>query len=488
LTWLLPLLLVTPLAAIVTLFTGTGRGTNRALLSGSAIAFALALALAGRVLQAGPVVAAGGWLRADALSALVACIVTGVSLACANYGAHYMAAVASHDRADARWSPGHYEALYLTLVSCMLLAALADNLGLMWIAIEGSTLASALLVGYYRRPDAVEAGWKYLLLCSVGITLALLATVLLFYSSVHVFGEGPQGLRWSVLRTEAARLDPRFVKLAFLFALVGYGTKAGIAPMHSWLPDAYTQAPTPVAALMSTALMAVTFSALLRFHAITAVCVGREWSSGLLAFFGIFSMLVAMPFILVQGEYKRLLAYSSIEHTGFIALAIGLGTPLAVFGGLLHLLMQSLAKTLAFLAGGTIGRAADSRRMDQWSGVLAVNPALGTLFIGAGLGLAGLPPTGTFVSEWLALVGGFLGPRHTYAILALVTFAVVFAGLAFHWTRVTLGRRRPRWNDRLASGSHASLWALLALLVLFGLWLPAPVRALVEQAARVVRP
>jgi hydrogenase-4 component F len=486
--WLIPLLLITPLAAIATLLTGAGRATGAVLLGSSAAAFALSLALAGRVLGAGPIETGGGWLRADALSALVACIVTGVSLACASYGTHYMAAVVSHDRADARWAPGRYEALYLALVACMLLAVLADNLGLMWIAIEGSTLASALLVGYYRRPGAVEAGWKYLLLCSVGITLALLATVLLFYSAVHVFGEGPQGLRWSSLRAEAARLDPRFVKLAFLFAFVGYGAKAGIAPMHSWLPDAYTQAPTPVAALMSTGLLATTLAALLRFHAITAACVGPSWSGGLLALFGILSMLVALPFMLVQGEYKRLLAYSSIEHTGFIILAVGLGSPLAVFGGMLHLLMQSLAKSLAFLAGGTIGRASDSRRMDQWSGVLAANPALGTLFVGAGLGLAGLPPTGTFVSEWLTLVGGIAGPRRTYAILALVTFAVVFAGLAFHWTRVVMGRARARWQDRIAPASRVPLWALLGLLVLFGLWLPAPVRALVDQAAKVVNP
>lgn len=486
--WLLPLLLVSPLGAIVVLFTGGGRATPRALLAACSVAFALSLALAGRVLRGGPVGAANGWLRADALSALVVCIVTGIALACAAYGIHYMAEVVTHEHEDARWAPGQYEALYLALLASMLVAALADNLGLMWIAIEGSTLASALLVGYYRRHGAVEAGWKYLLLCSVGITLALFATVLLFYSSVHVFGEGQQGLRWSALRAEATHLDPRFVKLAFLFAFVGYGAKAGLAPVHSWLPDAYTQAPTPVAALMSTGLLATTLAALLRFHAITGACLGPAWSGGLLAFFGVLSMLVAVPFMLVQGEYKRLLAYSSIEHAGFITLAVGMGTPLAVFGGMLHLLMQSLAKSLAFLAGGTIGRATGSRRMDHWAGVLAASPALGVLFVGSGLGLAGLPPTGTFLSEWLALAGGFAGAHRTAAVTALMVFAVVFAGLAFHWTRVALGKARPRWEDRIPAASHVPLWGLLALLVLFGLWLPAPVRALVEQAARVVRP
>jgi hydrogenase-4 component F len=486
--WLLPLLLVVPLAGIACLWLGGSRWSTRALLTGTTLAFALSLALAGRVLRAGPIEAANGWLIADALSAFVACTVTGLALACAVYGVHYMAVVVSHERADARWAPGRYEALYLALVACMLAAVLANNLGLMWVAIEGGTLSSALLVGYYRRPGAVEAGWKYLLLCSVGITLALLATVLLFYSAVHIYGEGPAGLRWTALRDAATRLDPRFVRLAFLFALVGYGSKAGLAPMHSWLPDAYTQAPAPVAALMSTALLATSLSALLRFHAVTVACLGPEWSSNLLILFGLTSMIVAVPFMLVQGEYKRLLAYSSIEHTGFVLLAVGIGSPLAVFASLLHLLVQSLAKALAFLAGGTLGRANDSRRMDHWAGALAASPALGALFVGAGLGLAGLPPAGTFVSEWLAVTGGLAGPHRAATVAAIAAFVAVFVGLSFHWTRVTLGRARGRFADRLPPASRAPMWALLALLVLFGVWLPAPVRALIEQAAKVVRP
>jgi hydrogenase-4 component F len=239
---------------------------------------------------------------------------------------------------------------------------------------------------------------------------------------------------------------------------------------------------------MSTALLATSFSALLRFHAITAACVGPDWPNGLLTVFGALSMVMAVPFMLVQGEYKRLLAYSSIEHTGFMALAIGLGSPLATFGAMLHLVTQSLAKALAFLAGGTLGRANDSRRMDQWGGVLAASPALGVLFLGAGIGLAGLPPAGTFVSEWIAITGGIAGPHRTSAVIALFAFVAVFVGLAFHWSRMALGRARPRYADRIPAASHLPMWILLALLVLFGIWLPAPVRALVEQAAHVVRP
>lgn len=487
-SWLLPLLLVAPLGGAACLLLGRSAWTSRVVLAACGAALALAVALAARVLAGGPFVAAGGWLHADGLVALVALVVTGVSLPCAWYGSHYMPFVAERDHTDARWPAGRYEALLLGLLGCMLLAVAANNLGLMWIAVEGATLASALLVGYYRRPGAVEAAWKYLVLCSVGISLALLATVLLFYSAGRIFGEEGIGLQWTHLRDAARQLDPRFVKLAFLFALAGYGAKAGLAPMHSWLPDAYSQAPTPVAALMSTALLATSLSALLRFFAITAACTGYAWPGGLFAIFGTLSMIMAVPFLLVQGEYKRLLAYSSIEHAGLVTLALGFGTPMAIFGGLFHLLVQSFAKALAFLLAGTLGRGAHSRRMDHFAGVLDASPALGTLLVVAGIGLVGLPPAGTFMSEWLTLAGGFSSSQGVAARVALAALVVVFLGLTFHWSRMVLGRPREGFADPLPRGSHAPLWALAGALLVLGVFLPAPVRALIEQAALVVRP
>jgi len=486
--WLAPLLLAAPLAGVACALLGRSAWTPRVLLAAAAVELAAAVALVARVLAAGPFTAANGWLHADALSALLAAAIAGVTLPCAWYGTHYMAYVVRRDDTDARWAPGRYEAILLALLACMLLAVSANNLGLMWIAIEGGTLASALLVGYYRRPGAVEAAWKYLVLASVGIALALLATVLLYYSAGRVFGEGGRALQWTQLRDAARALDPRFVKLAFLFALAGYGAKAGLAPMHSWLPDAYSQAPTPVAAIMSTALLATSLSALLRFFAVTAGCTGAAWPGGLFAIFGALSIVLAVPFLLVQGEYKRLLAYSSIEHAGLVTLAIGFGTPLAIFGGLLHLFVQSFAKSLAFLLAGTLGRGAHSRRMDHFGGVLEASPALGTLLVVAGIGLVGLPPAGTFVSEWLSLAGGFASRHGTAARLALVALVVVFLGLAFHWSRMVLGRPREGFADPLPRGSHAPLWALAGAVLVLGVFLPGPVRSLIEQASKVVRP
>lgn len=485
---LLSLVLVPLLAAGLCLIMGGRPGTSRMGLAALAVTLILAVTVAVRVVTGGNLSGAGGWLHADGLSALIACIVAGVALPCAAYSVDYMHHVRAEDQADAHWAPGRYEALTLGLIACMMLSAIADNLGLLWIAVEGSTLTSALLVGYYRRPGSVEAGWKYLILCSVGISLALFATVLLFYSGAAVFGEQGSTLRWTTLRDVAAQLDPRFVKLAFLFALVGYGTKAGLAPMHSWLPDAYSQAPAPAAALMSTALLATSLGALLRFHAVAIAGLGPHWSGGLLTAFGTLSIVVAVPFMLVQGEYKRLLAYSSLEHTGLVALAVGLGTPLALFAGMLHLLVQSLVKALAFLVGGSLLHASGSRRMDHYSGLIDADPRLGTLVVLAGLGLAGLPPMGTFASEWMVLAGGVASRHAAATVVALAALAIVFVALAYHFSRIALGNARPGFADPLPARTRVPLAALAGAAVLLGVWLPTPVRALIEHAMRSIQP
>jgi hydrogenase-4 component F len=327
-----------------------------------------------------------------------------------------------------------------------------------------------------------------LMLCSVGIALALLGTVLLHHASARVLGEGAAALRWSAVQARAAELDPRIVQLAFVFALVGYGAKAGLAPMHGWMPDAYAQAPAPAAALLATAFTAVTLHALLRFHAIAVGTLGGDWSSHLLTGFGVLSLVVAVPLLVLQGETKRLLAWSSLEHTGLVVLAVGLGSPLAVFAGLLHLVTQSLAKALAFLLAGTLLRATGSRRMDHATGLLRAHPPTALLLLVAGAGLVGMPPAATAVSEWLTLAGGLATPRRAAAWIALAALTVAFLGLAFHFARMLMGAPVRPFEDALPGRARLPLAALAAVLVLLGVWLPSPLRALVEQAARVVRP
>ena len=486
--FVLTLVLAPLLTGLACLWLKSSPQMPRVALAGALLTLAAALALAWRVVAGGALLVTHGWLHADGLAALVALVVAIATLAVTAYGRAYMAVLPGLEPGDAGWAPGRWEAIVFGLAACTLLSAVANNLGLMWIALEGATLASAVLVGYYRRADALEAAWKYLMLCSVGSALALFATVLLYYSSVALFGESGVGLQWAALRSVASHLEPRFVKLAFLFALVGYGTKIGLAPMHSWVPDAYSRSPAPASAMLATALSAASVAALLRFFAIARAALGPAWPEHLLAIFGTLSMVIAVPFLLSQGEYKRLLAWSGVRHTGFVVLAIGLGTPLALFGGLLHLLVQSFATGLAFMLGGTLLRATGSRRMDHCTGVLAADRGLGVLLLIAGAGVAGLPPAGTFVSEWLALAGGFSGPRPAFAITALAALVTGFVGLVFHWSRMLMGPAREDFRDALPRHARAPLWALATALVTLGLWLPAPVRALIERAMESIRP
>mgnify|MGYP003326827926 FL=1 len=239
---------------------------------------------------------------------------------------------------------------------------------------------------------------------------------------------------------------------------------------------------------LATALSATALAALLRFSAIARLAAGPMWTEHLLALFGAGAMLLAVPFLIVQGEYKRLLAWSCVQHTGLVVLAVGLGTPLALFGGLLHLLVQALGKCLAFLLGGTLLRAVGSRRIDHCTGLLASDRGLGTLLVLAGVSVAGLPPAGTFMSEWLAIAGGFAGPHPLLAILALIALAAGFIGLAFHFAHMLMGPAREGFTDPMPRATRVPLWGLATVLVMLGVWLPSPVRALVEQAMTVVRP
>ncbi|MCE9626935.1 MAG: hydrogenase 4 subunit F, partial [Candidatus Eisenbacteria bacterium] len=332
--YVLSVVLAPVIAGLACLWLSKSPHLSRVALGGAIATFLAALVYAWRVVDGGAFVAVGGWLHGDGLAALVVLVCGIATLAVTAYGREYMAVLPGLEVGDAGWAPGRWEAIVFGLCACTLLSAVANNLGLLWVALEGATLASAVLVGYYKRADALEAAWKYLVLCSVGVALELFATVLLYYSSVTLFGESGVGLQWAALRSVATQLEPRFVKLAFLFALVGYGTKIGLAPMHSWVPDAYSRSPAPASAMLATALSAAGVAALLRFFAIARAALGPAWPEHLLALFGAFSMLLAVPFLLSQGEYKRLLAWSGVKHTGFVILAVGLGTPLALFGGL----------------------------------------------------------------------------------------------------------------------------------------------------------
>jgi hydrogenase-4 component F len=449
------------------------------------------------VFAGGPVRAFDGLVALDALGAYMLAlvlVVTGIAVA----GSPGHVAHELESGAFRRRDPARYYALLAWFAAGLAAVPLLDSLGLVWVAIEATTIVSALLVGFTRTPQAIEAAWKYLILGSIGIGFALLGTLLLYASSVGVLGETSDALAWTRLIGIAPGLDPAFVRLGFIFALAGYGTKAGLAPFHTWLPDAHSQAPSPVSAMLSGAALAVSLYALARFHLVAVGTLGPAYSSTLLVVFGLLSLAVALPFIVAQGDLKRLLAYSSIEHLGLATMALGFGGQLALLGFTLHLASHGLAKATIFLAAGRLVAERGSRRIGRLAGSLARSPLEGGALVVAALVLAGLPPSGVFVAELAVLFGGVSRGWGAAAAAAAVILALAVAGLLFHVVRVATGPAGPRGDADHGAGAPPSsssspsagrvvLLALpLALVVVAGLWTPSPLRAALDQVVLVL--
>ena len=415
----------------------------RALATGVLLGAGAALGVGAIVFSAGPQRALAGAATVDALGAwILLTVAVGSVLALAGSPAHLRHAdrAADHLPGDA----GRYLALLGAFVASLAAVPLLTNLGLVWVAVEAGTVAAAFLVGSSRTPHAIEAAWKYLILGSVGVGFALLATLLAYASSVPLLGETSNALDWPRLVAAAPLLNPGLMRLAFLFALVGYGTKVGLAPFHTWLPDAHSQAPSPISALLSGVSLNVALYVLIRFHLVAAGTLGPGFSSSLLILFGLASLAVALPFIVAQGDLKRLLAYSSIEHMGLLAVAIGVGGRLALVGVALHLLGHALVKSTLFLSAGRIVDAAGTHRLGRLGGTLDRTPVAGAALLVGVLLIGGLPPSSVFASEFAVIVGGVGHGAVPAVAAAALLLALAFAGLTFHAVRLAWGGRRLR--------------------------------------------
>lgn len=437
----------------------------------------LSVAVAAEALGAPARSGFGGVVRIDALSGLIVLVVGLVGAIAGLYALTYL----PNEVRAGHLGPGQVRWFHVwshLSLAAMLAVPMLDNLGLMWVGIEATTLTTALLVGSFARGHALEAAWKYLVLCGVGIAIALFGILLTYYAAVHALGDEAGALSWSGLQVGARALDPDFVRLAFVLALVGFGTKAGLAPMHTWLPDAHGEAPTPVSILLSGALLSCALYAVLRFHILTTEALGTSFSADLLVAIGAFSIAVAVPFVLVQHDLKRLLAYSSVEHIGIVTLAVGIGGPLALFAAAFHLFNHALAKSALFLAAGALGQHYGTHRMARMRGAFEVAPvpALG-LLIGA-FAISGAPPFAVFASELGIVRAGLAGRPAAFAATAvlLVATLLVFGGMLFHVLHVLLSRP-PRHSRAAAFRSGLPLIGapLLALLVL-GVWVPPGLR------------
>ncbi|GAA4470761.1 proton-conducting transporter transmembrane domain-containing protein [Phytohabitans houttuyneae] len=387
-----------------------------------------------------------GLLRADALTAFMLIVIGAVAAIACWAGVHHLAAEAAAGAATAG-TARRYLILVQLFLAAMSLAVLADNLGLLWVAVEATTIVTAFLVGHRRSRASVEAAWKYVVLCSIGIAVAFLGTVCVYAAAVAAGGHGAAALDWTYLTGHAAGLDADLIRLATGLVLVGFGTKAGLAPMHAWLPDAHSQAPAPVSALMSGVLLSVAFYAIWRYKAITDSVIGPGYTRTLLLVAALASIAAAALLLISQRDYKRMLAYSSIEHMGLVALGTATGSRLAITAVLVHVLGHGLSKAVAFCGAGQLLRLSGSSRIAAVRGLSARRPALAVVFGLALLALLGLPPFSLFASE-LGIARAGLAAGQGWAVAA--TFALVlvaFAAIVRHSTGILLGPPDPATQE-----------------------------------------
>jgi hydrogenase-4 component F len=488
------LLLIIPFLAGLASFAAPPRA-GQALTAVSGVAsFGLVLALIPDASQRAA--SSFGFIRVDALSVVFLLATSFLYATVAIYSIGYLKGGGSlkgghgHD-ASARYTRRFSLGLNLFAWS-MLAAPLMSNLALLWVAIEVTTVISALLVAIEGTDGAAEAAWKYILIASAGLSIALLGTIFMYYAGAQVLGPH-YSMAFAPVLASARHLAVTPVRIAFVLAVLGFGTKVGLFPVHTWLPDAHSEAPTPVSALLSGSLLAVSFYAILRYYQIAVASLGPRFPRDVLLVFGVATLLLAALYLLDQRDYKRLLAYSSMEHMGILAIGVSFGAPIALAGVLLHVLAHAAAKGNAFMGSGVLLRKFGSKEMKGVRGGLDLLPWSGPLFLAAVLALCAMPPFGLFRSEFEIVTGGLATSHNGPAVILVILVTVAFLGLTLSANRMLLSRPRsgpgpgPESGEPLTRG-EPSVWmvvpvavGLIALLVL-GLHPPGELTGLLARA------
>jgi len=398
----------------------------------------------------------------------------------------FSASYIGHELEIGRLTPTYlrfYHAMYQVMMFGMNLALVANNIGLMWVAIEIATLATVVMVGIYRTPEALEAAWKYFILASVGIAFALFGTILVYMAARPVMGEGYQGMVWTLLMQHVAKFDPALLNIAFIFLLLGYGTKVGLAPLHAWLPDAHAEGPTPISAVLSGLLLNVALYAILRFKLLLALNPEAISPGPLMVTLGLVSVLFAAFMLYRRHDIKRLFAYSSIEHMGIIVFAFGMGGALANFAGLLQMTMHSLTKSAIFFAVGHIAQVKGTQRISEIRGLTVSHPLLGWALVLGVLAIAGLPPLGIFMSEFLVVSSTF-AREPLLAVLLVIGLLVAFGALLMRLQGLAFGE--PTGSTAPVRASYIPLFGHLALVLAAGIYLPPVLVAWFQHVAQML--
>ena len=444
--------------------------------------FAAAVMLTVRVISSGSFTVWDEQFFVDAFNVFLVALTAFVGFTTSLFSRPYMRIEQHHGKLTVNMLRLYYS-MYQMFCFTMLLALLTNNMGILWVAMEAATLTTVLLVSLYRTPASIEAAWKYFILCGVGLAQALFGTILLYFAAEKILGAGGTALLWTHLNEVKTHLEPTVLSLAFVFMLVGYGTKVGLAPLHNWLPDAHAEGPTPVSAVLSGLLLNVALYAVLRSKVLVDGAIGTHFAGNFMMGFGLLSVVMAAFFLSRQKDVKRMFAYSSIEHMGLMTFAFGMGGPVATFAGLLHMTVHSLTKSAIFFAVGHAAQKSGTQLMDGIRGLIQTSPTVGWGLVLGTLAILGMPPFGVFTSEFMILTSAM----HTYPwsmpflIIALgVAFAAIFGRVQLMVFGETSGERLPHPPALIPVFVH------LALVLLLGLYIPSYLAAWYRQATALI--
>jgi hydrogenase-4 component F len=458
---------------------------DRALELNAGFSFATFLASAALTIQiiaTGPILVLGKQFFVDPLNVLLVALTAFVAFNTALFSRPYMRV----ERDRGKMTPGRmrlYHSMFQLFSFTMLLALLTNNMGILWVAMEAATLATVLLVSVYRTPASLEAAWKYFILCGVGIAQALFGTILLYLAAERVLGSGGGGLLWTNLEQVKQQLEPTVLSLAFVFMLVGYGTKVGLVPLHNWLPDAHAEGPTPISAVLSGLLLNVALYAVLRCKVLTDGALANRFAGDLMVGFGLLSVVVAAFFLSRQKDVKRMFAYSSIEHMGLMTFAFGMGGPIASFAGLLHMTAHSLIKSAIFFTVGHAAQKAGTQVMDEIRGLVRVNPTVGWGLMLGTMAILGMPPFGIFASEFLILTTAMREFPWTTPFL-LIALGVAFAAVFGRVLPMVFGETSVR--PLAHPPAIIPVFVHVGLGLMLGLYIPPYLNTWYQQAVRLI--
>jgi hydrogenase-4 component F len=457
-------------------------------ISGSLCLLLVVIKLLNNVIKLGVIKSFNNLVYIDAFSGLLILIIGTVSLLVSLYSADYMIK-SNEEYSFPLWKLKKFYFLLNIFVLTMLTVVISNNIGLVWVGIEVITLISAFLVGYYNKSTSIEAAWKYIILCSVGIAFAMIGIILCFYAAIHSGGVESLSLNWDYLLSISKKFNPNIIKLAFAFILIGYGTKVGLAPMHSWLPDAYSEAPTPVSALLSGVLLKCSLYSIIRFTIIANESIGAAFTNNMLLFFGMFSIALSVPFIMTQNQIKRLLAYSSLEHIGIIVTGLGIGSPLSIFGAVFHMFNHAITKTLMFFTAGNLSLKFQTKDISKIKSAINIMPFSGTIFLIGALALMGSPPFSVFLSEFYIIRAGILEKHWVISSLFILFSLIIFGAIMYQTMNMTIGNSTEEKNNLREEVSKLGVLALvipLFIITLLSVWIPAPLFKLLNRSVEII--